>query len=86
MDISCFACKGEGCPICKKTGWITIGGAGMVHPQVLRNGNYDPKEWSGFAFGFGADRLAMLKYNITDMRTIYTTDLRETKVFDRREV
>ena len=86
MDISCFACKGEGCPICKKTGWITIGGAGMVHPQVLRNGNYDPKEWSGFAFGFGADRLAMLKYNITDMRTIYTTDLREAKVFDRREV
>lgn len=86
MDISCFACKGEGCPICKKTGWITIAGAGMVHPQVLRNGNYDPKEWSGFAFGFGADRLAMLKYNITDMRTIYTTDLRETKVFDRREV
>jgi len=86
MDISCFACKGEGCPICKKTGWITIGGAGMVHPQVLRNGNYNPKEWSGFAFGFGADRLAMLKYNITDMRTIYTTDLREAKVFDRREV
>lgn len=86
MDISCFACKGKGCPICKQTGWITIAGAGMVHPQVLRNGHYDPDVWSGFAFGFGADRVAMLKYNINDMRSIYTTDLRETKVFDRREV
>ena len=85
MDISCFACKGKGCPICKNTGWITIGGAGMVHPQVLRNGHYDPKKWTGFAFGFGADRVAMLKYNINDCRTIYTTDLRETKTFDRRE-
>lgn len=86
MDISCFACKGNGCPICKQTGWITIGGAGMVHPQVLRNGNYDPEVWSGFAFGFGTERLAMLKYNINDLRTLYTTDLRETNVFDRREV
>ena len=86
MDISCFACKGTGCDICKKTGWITIGGAGMVHPQVLRNGHYDPTIWSGFAFGFGIERLAMLKYNINDLRTFYTTDLRETKVFDRRDV
>ena len=86
MDISCFACKGEGCPICKKTGWITIGGAGIVHPQVLRNGHYDPEIWSGFAFGFGAERIAMLKYNINDLRVLYTTDLRESKVFDRREV
>ena len=86
MDISCFACKGKGCNICKHTGWITIAGAGMVHPQVLKNGNYDPKVWSGFAFGFGADRVAMLKYNITDMRTIYSNDLRETTNFDRREV
>lgn len=86
MDISCFACKGKGCSICKNTGWITIGGAGMVHPQVLRNGHYDPNVWSGFAFGFGTERLAMLKYNINDLRVLYTTDLRETKVFDRREV
>ena len=85
MDISCFACKGKGCSICKQTGWITIGGAGMVHPQVLRNGHYDPEIWSGFAFGFGTERLAMLKYNINDLRTLYTTDLRETKIFDRRE-
>jgi len=85
MDISCFACKGKGCPICKQTGWITIGGGGIVHPQVLRNGHYNPNEWSGFAFGFGADRVAMLKYNINDLRVIYNTDLRETKNFDRKE-
>ena len=82
-DISCFACKGEGCSLCKNTGWITISGAGMVHPNVLRNCGYDPLEWSGFAFGFGADRCAMLKYGIDDIRTFYNTDLREVKPFDR---
>ena len=85
-DISCFACKGKGCPLCKNTGWITVSGAGMVHPNVLRNCGYDPKVWSGFAFGFGAERLAMLKYGINDIRTFYQTDLRESKTFDRREV
>ena len=85
-DISCFVCKGKGCPLCKNTGWITVSGAGMVHPNVLRNGGYDPKEWTGFAFGFGAERLAMLKYGINDIRTFYQTDLRETENFDRREV
>jgi len=85
-DISCFACKGKGCQLCKNTGWITVSGAGMVHPNVLRNCGYDPKEWSGFAFGFGAERLAMLKYGINDIRTFYQTDLRESKTFDRREV
>ena len=84
-DISCFACKGKGCPLCKNTGWITVSGAGMVHPNVLRNGGYDPKVWSGFAFGFGAERLAMLKYGITDIRKFYLTDLRESEVFDRKE-
>ena len=84
-DISCFACKGKGCPLCKNTGWITVSGAGMVHPNVLRNGGYDPKVWSGFAFGFGAERLAMLKYGISDIRKFYQTDLRESEVFDRRE-
>ena len=84
-DISCFACKGKGCPLCKNTGWITVSGAGMVHPNVLRNCGYDPKVWSGFAFGFGAERLAMLKYGISDIRKFYQTDLRESEVFDRRE-
>ncbi len=84
-DISCFACKGSGCPLCKNTGWITVSGAGMVHPNVLRNCGYDPEVWSGFAFGFGAERLAMLKYGIDDIRTFYQTDLRETHTFDRRE-
>ncbi len=85
-DISCFVCKGEGCSLCKNTGWITVSGAGMVHPNVLRNCGYDPNIWSGFAFGFGAERLAMLKYGINDIRTFYQTDLRESKPFDRREV
>ena len=84
-DISCFNCHGSGCNICKNTGWITVSGAGMVHPNVLRNCGYDPEEWSGFAFGFGAERLAMLKYGINDIRTFYMTDLREVKTFDRKE-
>lgn len=85
-DISCFNCKGKGCNICKNTGWITVSGAGMVHPNVLRNCGYDPNVWTGFAFGFGAERLAMLKYGINDIRAFYATDLRETKVFDRKDV
>ncbi len=85
MDISCFACKGKGCSICKNTGWITIGGAGVVHYDVLKGCGYDPDKWTGFAFGFGAERCAMLKYGISDIRTFYNVDLRETKAFDRRE-
>ena len=84
-DISCFKCHGEGCSLCKNTGWITVSGAGMVHPNVLRNCGYDPNVWSGFAFGFGAERLAMLKYGINDIRTFYQTDLRESTTFDRKE-
>jgi len=84
-DISCFKCKGEGCSLCKNTGWITVSGAGMVHPNVLRNCGYDPEKWTGFAFGFGAERLAMLKYGINDIRTFYNTDLRELKEFDRKD-
>ena len=84
-DISCFNCHGKGCNICKNTGWITVSGAGMVHPNVLRNSGYDPNVWTGFAFGFGAERLAMLKYGINDIRTFYMTDLRELKNFDRKE-
>ncbi len=84
-DISCFNCHGEGCNICKNTGWITVVGAGIVHPNVLRMCGYDPNVWSGFAFGFGADRLTMLKYGINDCRALYNTDLREIKTFDRKE-
>ena len=85
VDVSCFNCGGKGCNICKNTGWITVAGAGIVHPNVLRNGGYDPEKWTGFAFGFGAERLAMLKYGINDIRTFYNVDLREVKAFDRKD-
>lgn len=86
MDISCFNCNSKGCNICKGTGWITVGGAGMVNPIVLRNCGYNPNEWNGFAFGFGIERLAMLKYGINDIRTFYVNhDIRTLKQFDRRE-
>ncbi len=86
MDISCFNCHGKGCNICKNSGWITVSGAGMVHPNVLKNCGYNPEEWTGFAFGFGAERLAMLKYGINDIRVFYNTDLREVKNFDREVI
>ena len=85
IDMSCIYCDGSGCNMCKPKGWITICGAGMVHPNVLRNSGYDPDEWQGFAFGFGAERLTMLKYNMVDMRILHENDLRETKNFDREE-
>ena len=85
VDITCVNCHGKGCNICKNTGWVTVVGAGMVHPNVLRMSGYDPEKWSGFAFGFGAERLAMLKYDIKDIRTFYNTDLRETSSFDRED-
>ena len=86
MDISCFNCNSKGCNVCKGTGWITVGGAGMVNPIVLRNCGYNPDEWNGFAFGFGVERLAMLKYGVSDIRTFYMNhDVRTLKQFDRRE-
>ncbi len=86
MDISCFNCNSKGCHICKGTGWITVGGAGMVNPIVLKNCGYDPEVWNGFAFGFGIERLAMLKYGIEDIRVFYVNhDLNVLKQFDRRE-
>ena len=86
MDISCFNCNGKGCNICKGTGWITVGGAGMVNPIVLRNCGYNPEEWNGFAFGFGVERLAMLKYGVSDIRTFYVNnDIIVSEQFDRRE-
>ncbi len=83
VDISCFNCGGKGCNICKNTGWITVAGAGIVHPNVLKMSGYDPKVWSGFAFGFGAERMAMLKYGIQDIRVFYNTNLKELSTFDR---
>lgn len=85
-DISCFNCEGKGCPVCKNTGYITIGGAGMVHPNVLRNCGYDPDKYTGFAFGFGVERMTMLKYGINDLRVLYTNDLRTKEIFQRKDV
>ena len=85
VDITCVNCHGKGCNVCKHTGWVTVVGAGVVHPNVLRMSGYDPEVWSGFAFGFGAERLAMMKYDINDIRVFYNTDLRELKTFDRED-
>jgi phenylalanyl-tRNA synthetase alpha chain len=76
IDMSCFKCEGSGCSICKQMGWIEIMGAGMVHPKVLSNMGIHPEKYSGFAFGGGIDRLAMLKFGIEDIRSLYTGDLR----------
>ena len=84
-DVSCFKCGGKGCSICKGTGWIEILGSGMVHPNVLRNCGYDPEIYTGFAFGIGPERVAMLKYGINDIRSFYTNDIRFLKNFDRVE-
>jgi phenylalanyl-tRNA synthetase alpha chain len=81
LDISCFLCDGAGCRICKYTGWLEIGGCGMVHPNVLRNGGYDPAEFSGFAGGFGPERMAMMKYDIDDIRWFLSGDLRFLEQF-----
>jgi len=81
VDTSCILCNGKGCRVCKYTGWLEIAGAGMVHPIVLRNGGYDPAEWSGFAFGFGVERPAMMKYEVKDIRMFYGNDLRFLRQF-----
>jgi len=85
VDVTCFKCGGEGCSLCKKTGWIELLGAGMVHPNVLRMGGYDPEKFTGFAFGTGLDRLAMFKYAIPDIRLMYGNDIRFLKQFDRKD-
>ncbi|MBI5078005.1 MAG: phenylalanine--tRNA ligase subunit alpha [Candidatus Yonathbacteria bacterium] len=76
IDISCFFCAGAGCGVCKRSGWIEVMGAGMVHPNVLLAGGIDPRKYSGFAFGMGVDRLVMTKYGIEDVRLLYAGDLR----------
>lgn len=76
VDVSCFKCGGAGCNVCKHTGWIEILGAGMVHPDVLKMSGIDPEEYTGFAFGLGPDRVAMLRYGVNDIRNFYQNDLR----------
>jgi len=81
VDVSCFSCSGKGCNVCKGTGWIEILGAGMVHPNVLEMAGFDSKKYSGFAFGMGPERIAMLKYGIDDIRHFYTNDIRFLRQF-----
>ena len=85
VDVSCHICNGKGCPTCKQSGWIEILGAGMVHPNVLRMAGFDPEKVSGFAFGLGVERVALLKYGIDDIRHLYTNDLRFLNNFRRFE-
>ena len=81
MDISCLICKGAGCNICKYSGWVEIGGAGMVHPNVLKHNNIDAETYTGFAFGMGLERITMLKYQIKDLRVFTENDVRFLKQF-----
>lgn len=81
MDVTCFKCGGKGCRFCKGSGWIEILGCGMVHPNVLTMSGIDPNEYSGFAFGVGLERIALLKYEIDDMRLLYENDIRFLKQF-----
>ncbi|WP_313641986.1 phenylalanine--tRNA ligase subunit alpha [Paenibacillus sp.] len=81
VDVSCFKCGGDGCRLCKQSGWLEILGAGMVHPNVLKMGGYDPVKYSGFAFGMGVERIAMLKYGIDDIRHFYNNDMSFVKQF-----
>ena len=85
VDVTCFKCGGKGCNLCKQTGWIEVLGAGIVHPNVLKMNGYDPEKFGGFAFGTGIDRLAMFRYGITDMRYLYTNDVRFLNQFDRKD-
>lgn len=84
VDVSCFACHGKGCKICKGSGWIEILGAGMVHPNVLKMSGYDPDIYSGFAFGIGIERVAMLRYGIDDIRKFYQNDIRFIEEFNKK--
>ncbi|RMF49919.1 MAG: phenylalanine--tRNA ligase subunit alpha [Anaerolineae bacterium] len=81
MDVECFLCGGKGCQVCKHTGWLEILGCGMVHPNVLRNGGYDPEKYTGFAFGMGPERITMLRHHIQDIRYFWGNDLRFLEQF-----
>ena len=82
FDFSCFKCNGQGCALCKQSGWIELGGSGMVHPNVLRAAGVDPAEFSGFAFGFGIDRMCILLYDLDDIRLLFENDVRFLEQFD----
>lgn len=84
VDVTCAVCKGEGCRVCKGTGWLEILGSGMVHPKVLEMSGYDAEKYTGFAFGMGVERIAMLKYGIDDIRHFYNNDLKFLKQFSHR--
>jgi phenylalanyl-tRNA synthetase alpha chain len=81
MDVECFVCEGNGCPVCKQTGWLEILGCGMVHPIVLQNGGYDPEKYTGYAFGMGPERIAMLRYRVEDIRNFWANDVRFLEQF-----
>ena len=81
FDVTCFLCGGEGCNVCKHSGWIEMGGAGMVDPAVFEAVGYDPEQWSGFAFGFGIERIAMLRHGFPDLRLLWENDLRFSRQF-----
>jgi len=81
MDVSCIFCKGKGCSICKKTGWLEILGCGMVDPEVYKSVKYNPDKWTGYAFGLGIERIAMLKYGVQDIRLFYSGDVRFLRQF-----
>lgn len=81
IAVSCFLCKGSGCAVCKKSGWLELGGSGLIHPNILRGCGIDPEEWSGFAFGLGLERMPMLQRGIDDMRLFYENDLRFLEQF-----
>jgi phenylalanyl-tRNA synthetase alpha chain len=81
VDVECILCDGEGCSVCKYTGWLEIAGSGMVHPVVLKNGGYDPTVYSGFAFGMGPERSTMQKHGIEDIRYFWGNDLRFLEQF-----
>ena len=81
VDVKCVFCQGKGCNVCKGNGWIEMLGAGVVHPNVLRNCGIDPEQYSGYAFGMGVERLAMMMLNIKDIRAFYENDLRLLKQF-----
>ncbi|MNO27178.1 Phenylalanine--tRNA ligase alpha subunit [compost metagenome] len=83
VDVTCVKCNGNGCRVCKQTGWLEILGSGMVHPRVLEMSGYDPEEYSGFAFGMGVERIAMLKYGVDDIRHFYSNDMRFLGQFAR---
>ena len=81
VDISCIMCNGVGCRVCSDTGWLEVLGSGMVHPKVLAGTGYDPEQVSGFAFGMGVERIAMLKYGIDDLRLLFENDMRFLEQF-----